>query len=76
MLTKEQGKQKVTILQLWSRNRHTASWTDISSDSAQYKVLGNSVAIPCVDFVLEGIALVRASGKQNPAFKTGAALFV
>lgn len=33
-------------------------WTDIpgASDSARYKALGNSVAIPCVDFVLHGIA--------------------
>ena len=39
-------------------------WTDIpgASDSARYKALGNSVAIPCVDYVLRGIALVlRAS---------------
>jgi DNA (cytosine-5)-methyltransferase 1 len=35
-------------------------WTDIpgASDSARYKALGNSVAIPCVEFVLRGIALV------------------
>ena len=33
-------------------------WTDIpgGSDSARYKALGNSVAIPCVDFVMRGIA--------------------
>ena len=33
-------------------------WTLIpgTSDSARYKALGNSVAIPCVDFVLRGIA--------------------
>ena len=33
-------------------------WTLIpsSSDSARYKALGNSVAIPCVNFVLRGIA--------------------
>ena len=30
-------------------------WTDIpgASDSARYKALGNSVAIPCVDFVMK-----------------------
>ncbi|MEG1305519.1 MAG: DNA cytosine methyltransferase, partial [Oscillospiraceae bacterium] len=35
-------------------------WTDIpdASDSARYKALGNSVAIPCVEFVLGGIAAV------------------
>ena len=35
-------------------------WTDIpgASDSSRYKALGNSVAIPCVDFVLNGMATV------------------
>ena len=34
------------------------SWTDIpgASDSARYKALGNSVAIPCVEFVMGRIA--------------------
>ena len=33
-------------------------WTNIpsASDSARYKALGNSVAIPCVEFVMQGIA--------------------
>ena len=33
-------------------------WTDIpkASDSPRYKSLGNSVAVPCVDFILRGIA--------------------
>ena len=33
-------------------------WTDIpgASDSARYKALGNSVAIPCVEFIMAGIA--------------------
>lgn len=36
------------------------NWTAIpnASDSARYKALGNSVAIPCVDYVLRGISLV------------------
>ena len=35
-------------------------WTGIdgASDSARYKALGNSVAIPCVEYVLRGISLV------------------
>ena len=39
-------------------------WTDIpnASDSSRYKALGNSVAIPCVDYVLQGIALVLRTG--------------
>ena len=34
-------------------------FTDIpdASDSARYKALGNSVAIPCVDFLMEAIVL-------------------
>ena len=34
-------------------------WTNIekSSDSGRYKALGNSVAIPCVDFIMQRIAL-------------------
>ena len=33
-------------------------WTEIqgASDSARYKALGNSVAIPCVEFIMEKIA--------------------
>lgn len=36
------------------------SWTDIpgASDSARYKALGNSVAIPCVEFIMSRIAAV------------------
>lgn len=35
-------------------------WTDIpgASDSARYKALGNSVAIPCVKFIMSRIAAV------------------
>lgn len=33
-------------------------WTDIpgASDSARYKALGNSVAIPCADYIMHGVA--------------------
>ena len=39
-------------------------WTNIpgASDSARYKALGNSVAIPCVEYIMRGIALVLRSG--------------
>ena len=35
-------------------------WTNIpaGSDSARYKALGNSVAIPCVEYVMHGVATV------------------
>ena len=34
-------------------------WTDIpgATDSARYKALGNSVAIPCVEYIMQGVAL-------------------
>ena len=37
-------------------------WTDIpsASDSARYTALGNSVAIPCVEYVMAGIAAALA----------------
>lgn len=37
-------------------------WTDITgaSDSARYKALGNSVAIPCVEYIMRGIAMAAA----------------
>lgn len=38
-------------------------WTDIpsASDSARYKALGNSVAIPCVEFIMGRIAAALRS---------------
>lgn len=34
-------------------------WTDIpgASDSARYRALGNSVAIPCVEYIMQGFAM-------------------
>jgi DNA (cytosine-5)-methyltransferase 1 len=44
-------------------------WTDIpgACDSARYKALGNSVAIPCVEHVLRGIAyfLLKTRNKKD-----------
>ena len=39
-------------------------WTNIpgASDSARYKALGNSVAIPCVEYVMRGISIVHELG--------------
>ena len=39
-------------------------WTDIpgASDSARYKALGNSVAIPCVEYIMCGLALALKAG--------------
>lgn len=39
-------------------------WTDIpkSSDAARFRALGNSVPIPCVEYLMQGIALVLRAG--------------
>ena len=39
-------------------------WTDIpgASDSARYRALGNSVAIPCVEYLMRGVALAAGGG--------------
>ena len=36
-------------------------WTALisASDSARYKALGNSVAIPCVEFIMEGLSIIH-----------------
>lgn len=38
-------------------------WTDGHSDTVRYKALGNSVAVPCVEFVMRGIARVLETGE-------------
>ena len=40
-------------------------WTDLpgASDSARYKALGNSVPVPCVEYLMQGIALVLRAGR-------------
>ncbi len=52
--------RRLTPLECERLQGYPDGWTDIpgASDSARYKALGNSVAIPCVDFVLQGIAFV------------------
>ena len=50
--------RRLTPLECERLQGYPDGWTDSegASDSARYKALGNSVAIPCVDFVLRGIA--------------------
>ena len=44
-------------------------WTDIpgASDSARYKALGNSVAIPCAEHVLRGVSYFLKRGDDKDA---------
>ena len=53
-------------------------WTDLpgASDSARYRALGNSVAIPCVEFIMRGIAMAMDIVPGGPAsFQPGDASF-
>lgn len=38
-------------------------WTDLpgASDSARYRALGNSLAIPCVEYIMRGIAMAAGT---------------
>ena len=50
--------RRLTPLECERLQGYPDSWTDLpgSSDSARYKALGNSVAIPCVEYIMAGIA--------------------
>lgn len=50
--------RRLTVLECERLQGYPDGWTNIpgASDSARYRALGNSVAIPCVEFVTRGIA--------------------
>ena len=74
-LVKENGRnliRRLTPLECERLQGFPDGWTLIpgASDSARYKALGNSVAIPCVDFVLRGIAyflrIIHEEQEESP----------
>lgn len=65
--------RRLTPLECERLQGYPDGWTELegASDSARYKALGNSVAIPCVDFVLRGVAYFlnqdrEAQERPNP----------
>lgn len=56
--------RRLTPLECERLQGYPDGWTDIpgASDSARYKALGNSVAIPCVELLMQGIAAVYREG--------------
>ena len=52
--------RRLTPLECERLQGYPDGWTDLpgASDSARYKALGNSVASPCVEYIMNGIALV------------------
>ena len=51
--------RRLTALECERLQGFPDGWTDLpgASDSARYRDLGNSVAIPCVEFIMRGIAM-------------------
>ena len=56
--------RRLTPLECELLQGYPPDWTDLpgASDSARYKALGNSIAIPCVEYLMQGIALVLRAG--------------
>ena len=52
--------RRLTPLECERLQGYPDGWTDIpgASDSARYKALGNSVAIPCVEYLMQRVAMV------------------
>lgn len=59
--------RRLTPLECERLQGYPDGWTDIpgASDSARYKALGNSVAIPCVELLMRGIATVYKNGLRH-----------
>ena len=51
--------RRLTALECERLQGFPDGWTDLpgASDSVRYRALGNSVAIPCVEFIMRGIAM-------------------
>ena len=48
-------------------------WTDIpgASDGVRYRALGNSVAIPCVEYILSGVAYFLEKQEEEDVHISG-----
>ena len=57
--------RRLTALECERLQGFPDGWTDLpgASDSSRYKALGNSVAIPCVEYIMRGIAMAVTSVK-------------
>lgn len=70
--------RRLTPLECERLQGYPDGWTSIqsASDSARYKALGNSVAIPCVEFVMRGIALVLWEERRRQGGRMTVILFL
>ena len=69
--------RRLTPLECERLQGYPDGWTSIpsASDSARYKALGNSVAIPCVEFVMRGIALVLREKRRRQGGRMTVTIF-
>ncbi len=58
--------RRLTPLECERLQGYPDGWTDVpgASDSARYKALGNSVAIPCVEYLVQRVAMVITLGLE------------
>lgn len=70
--------RRLTPLECERLQGYPDGWTNIpsASDSARYKALGNSVAIPCVEFVMRGIALMLWEERRRQGGRMTVILFL
>ena len=58
--------RRLTPLECERLQGYPDGWTDVpgASDSARYKALGNSVAIPCVEYLMQRVTMVITLGLE------------
>ena len=58
--------RRLTPLECERLQGYPDGWTDVpgASDSARYKALGNSVAIPCVEYLMQRVSMVITLGLE------------
>ena len=59
--------RRLTLLECERLQGFPDGWTDIPgvSDSARYNALGNSVTIPCMEFIMRGITLAIGDSPEG-----------
>ncbi len=72
IVERKQLVRRLTPLECERLQGYPDGWTFIpgASDSARYKALGNSVAIPCVDFILRRIVFVLRKDMEEQNLNT------
>jgi len=58
--------RRLTPLECERLQGYPDQWSDVpgASDSARYKALGNSIAVPCVEYFMQRIAMVISLGLE------------